>query len=196
MKTHTKISKLRAISLAAMTLVLISLTVIQPPLTKADSSKNFTLDVAEDCTTLAVNSANPLEDPTTNNAIGDTLYVGGAIFPGGTLQSGAQSNSPSDPGSIGRWRSRATLIANFNIQTGFDSSPIAFATMIYSLNNRDSLMSEGLVPDIGSSTDRAVIGGTGAFAGARGEVRLQNLGTNATGCFNYRFSFKLKDNQD
>ncbi len=118
-------------------------------------------------------------------------------YPGGTLHSGTQNNSPDDPGSIGEWRSRATLLANWNDNTNlFDGSPIAFATMLYSLNNgRDSLVSEGLVLNVGLSVKRAVIGGTGSFAAASGEVRHQNLGTNATTCFNYRFTFKLSERE-
>jgi len=177
--------------------VLLTLTLaIRPRSAKAGDDRGFTLDVAEDCdpATAVVNPVNPLEDTTMNNSVGDTLVVTGSIFPGGTLHTGTQSNSPGDPGSLGQWRSRASLIANWTAQTGFESSPIAFATMIYTLNNgRDSIMSEGLVPNIGSATKRVLIGGTGTFSGAAGEVRMENLGTNATGCFNYRFTFKLKD---
>jgi hypothetical protein len=194
MKTRKSVAKSFVILGLAMLLTL-TLT-LQPRSAKAGDDRTFTLDVAEDCNpaTAVVNPANPLEDATMNNSVGDTLVVTGSIFPGGTLHTGSQSNSPADPGSIGQWRSRATLIANWNVQTGFDSSPIAFATMLYTLNNgHDSIMSEGLVPNIGSATKRVLIGGTGAFSGSAGEVRMQNLGTNATGCFNYRFTFKLKD---
>jgi hypothetical protein len=186
----------RTVFVFGLAIVLALALTIHPRPTKAGDDRTFSLDVVEDCNpaTAVVNSANPLEDTTMNNSVGDTLVVTGTIFPGGTLHSGAESNSPGDPGSIRQWRSRATLVANWNAQTGFDASPIAFATMIYTLNNgRDSIMSEGLVPNIGSSTKRAIIGDTGSFSGAGGEVRLQNLGTNVTGCFNYRFTFKLKE---
>ena len=186
-----------ALVLLTSGLVLTAPLVVHPGPIRAESDRTFTIDVAEDCRTGVVNSANPHEDTSVVNSVGDTLIVAGTIYPGGTLHSGTQNNSPDDPGSIGEWRSRATLLANWNGNTNlFDGSPIAFATMLYSLNNgRDSLVSEGLVPNVGLSVKRAVIGGTGSFAAASGEVRHQNLGTNATACFNYRFTFKLSDKE-
>jgi hypothetical protein len=67
--------------------------------------------------------------------------------------------------------------------------------MLYAFpDSASSLLSEGLVPNVGSSEMRAVIGGTGPFSSAGGEVRHENIGTNITGCFNYRFTFALKGN--
>jgi len=161
--------------------------------TRAEENKTFILDVAEDCNDFARNAVDPNEDPA-DLAVGDTVIVGGAIFPGGTLHPGAQGNLPTDPGSIGHWKSRAVVLAHFDHKTQlFSGSPIAFATMLYSLPNDSKLLiSEGLVPDVGLSSERAVIGGTGTFSRASGEVRLDNIGTNGTTCFNYRFTFKLK----
>jgi hypothetical protein len=38
----------------------------------------------------------------------------------------------------------------------------------------------------------AIVGGTGKYDGANGEVREEVLGTNGSGCFNLRFQFSLK----
>jgi hypothetical protein len=162
---------------------------------KADSGVNkaFTIDVAEDCNTAHINPVDPSENTLTDVSPGDTIVVAGTIYPGGTLKSGTQNNLPTDAGSIGQWLSRAVFMVDTNQFLG-GTSPIADATMLYLFrNSSSSLVSEGLVPNIGFSEMRAVIGGTGPFSGAVGEVRHENIGTNGTSCFNYRFTFKLKD---
>ncbi len=193
MKRRSLVS-VKTLVLAGFGLLLIGLGTNHARLTRAEANRTFILDVAEDCNDFTRNAVDPNEDPA-DLAVGDTVIVGGTIFPGGALLPGAQGNLPTDPGSIGHWKSRAVMLAHFDHHTGlFSGSPIAFATMLYSLPNDSRLLiSEGLVPDVGLSTRRAVIGGTGAFSGASGEVRLDNIGTNGTGCFNYRFTFKLKD---
>ena len=155
-------------------------------------SQALTIDVAEDCNAAYVNPVVPNE-PFTEVTPGDTILVTGTIYPGGTLKPGAQSNLPTDPGAIGNWMSRAVFTVD-TIQFNGGVSPIAFATMLYMLpDNSRSLTSEGLVPNVGASAERPVIGGTGKFASARGVVRMENIGTNGTGCFNYRFKFNLGD---
>jgi hypothetical protein len=152
----------------------------------------FYLDVAEDCNAAYTNPVDPKENTATEVAPGDTIVVGGTIYPGGTLKTGAQKNLPTDPGAIGKWLSRAVFVVN-TAQYNGGVSPIAWATMLYMFpDSSASLMSEGLVPNIAHTEQRAVIGGTGIFADAAGQVTHQNLGTNATGCFNYRFTFTLK----
>ena len=161
---------------------------------QAQGDRKFTFDVAEDCFDFVRNAVDPNENPL-DLAIGDTVIVGGPIYPGGTLKAGVQNNLPTDPGSIGRWKSRAVMLANFDhVTNSFNGSPIAFATMLYMFpDDSKSLISEGLVPDFGLSSKRGVIGGTGSYSSAGGEVLLENIGVNGTGCFNYRFTFKLKD---
>ena len=181
----------KSLIIGVLALLIVGLGAFRP--SRADESRTLTIDVAEDCTDIARNAVDPAEDPY-DLAVADTIIVGGTIFPGGTLHPGAQNNLPSDPGSIGHWKSRAVMLANFNHLTGtFSGSPIAMATMLYMLpDDSRSLISEGLVPDMGLSTKRAVIGGTGSFSLASGDVRLDNIGTNGTGCFNYRFTFRLR----
>jgi hypothetical protein len=53
------------------------------------------------------------------------------------------------------------------------------------------LISDG--PHAGSQPQlRVLTGGGGAFSGASGDVREELLGTNLTGLFNQRFTFKIK----
>ncbi|PWT89311.1 MAG: hypothetical protein C5B55_11615 [Blastocatellia bacterium] len=185
-------------SATIMFLVSIGLLVVAliggPTLTRAEGDKTFTVDVTEDCNNAHVNPVVPGE-PFTEVTPGDTIVVTGTIYPGGTLKPGSQSNLPTDPGSIGNWLSRAVFIVDTN-QFNNGESPIAFATMLYMFpHDSKSLVSEGLVPNVGSRTERAVLGGTGSYASSTGQVRMENIGTNGTGCFNYRFSFRLKDQQ-
>jgi hypothetical protein len=151
----------------------------------------FAIDVVEDCNHAYVNAVNPNESAS-DTSPGDTIVVQGTIYPGGTLKSGAQTNLPTAPGAIGKWLSRAVFVVN-TAQFSGGVSPIAFATMLYMFpDSSSSLVSEGLVPNIGATEQRTVIGGTGMFVDAAGQVTHQNLGTNGTGCFNYRFTFTLK----
>jgi hypothetical protein len=152
----------------------------------------FVIDVAEDCNHAYINPVDPKENTATDTSPGDTIVVQGTIYPGGTLKTGAQKNLPTDPGSIGKWLSRAVFVVN-TAQFNGGVSPIAFATMLHTFSDSSStLVSEGLVANVASTEQRAVTGGTGIFADAAGQVAHQNLGTNGTGCFNYRFLFTLK----
>jgi hypothetical protein len=161
---------------------------------QSGNGKHFTIDVVEDCSTTHINPVDSNENTAVDVAPGDTIVVAGTIYPGGTLQPGAQNNLPTDPGSIGKWLSRAVFVVNTTQFFTQGVSPIAYATMLYLFpNSSSSLVSEGLVPNIGASETRAVIGGTGPFSAAAGDVRHDNIGTNGTGCFNYRFTFKLRD---
>ncbi len=51
----------------------------------------------------------------------------------------------------------------------------------------NSHLLSGSVPRV-----HAIVGGTGKYEGASGEVREEVIGTNASGCFNLRFQFSLK----
>ena len=64
---------------------------------------------------------------------GTAFIVNGKIFPGRTLPSGAASNSPSQPGSIGDWICKGFLTADLATQLsgatniGFDNRELALA---------------------------------------------------------------------
>ena len=75
------------------------------------------------------------------------------------------------------------------------TSPAFDTSQIYLLpDETKQLLSEGLEGP--QPTVRAVTGGTGAAKGAAGQVRQELLGTNVTGLFNFRFSFRLRDRSD
>ena len=199
MKSRLKHAATRSLSISTAMLVacVATLTGLVPNPAKAQDTQpqprnNFVIDVVEDCNHAYINPVDPKENTAADVSPGDTIVVQGTIYPGGTLKAGAQTNLPTAPGAIGRWLSRAVFVVN-TAQFSGNVSPIAFATMLYMFpNSSSSLVSEGLVPNIGTAEQRAVIGGTGGFVDASGQVTHQNLGTNGTGCFNYRFTFTLK----
>jgi hypothetical protein len=198
MKSRLKHAAIRSlattmlVACAATLSCLVSTPAQAQPNAPPQARNDFVIDVVEDCNHAYINPVDPKENTATDVAPGDTIVVQGTIYPGGTLKAGAQKNLPTDPGSIGKWLSRAVFVVN-TAQFNGGVSPIAFATMLYMFpDSSSSLVSEGLVPNVAHTEQRAVIGGTGMFSDTAGQVTHQNLGTNGTGCFNYRFTFTLK----
>jgi len=151
----------------------------------------FTIDLAVDCRT-AVSGFNR----------GDLFILNGKLFPAGTLPSGAASNDPTQPvngvAPIGDWlvRGQHALPLPAALASSYGSAPGDFATNYYILDEgRTALIIEvyaflqGQNPSL---TFAAVIGGIGRFSGATGSLQGPPLGTNATGCPNFRTSFNLK----
>jgi hypothetical protein len=166
---------------------ILSTGMVQIAVAQAKSEKTFTLDVACNGNTLALNPADPADPPFSR---GDVAVVTGTIYPESTLPSGVTTSNPTAPGGIGTWRCLFAALAEPPI--------IGAITYYFALveNGEESmLMVQGLnshqwpgsVPRV-----LAVVGGTGKYAGANGEVREEVIGTNGSGCFNLRFQFSLK----
>jgi len=168
---------------------IISIGVIQAEVVQARTKKTFTLDVACDGRTAAVNQVDP--DATTPFLRGDVAVVNGNIYPGDTIPAGFDGTfDPDAVAGIGTWR---CLFASL------DEPPLSGAvTYYFSLdqNSEESMiMVQGLNSHRGpASVPRilAIVGGTGKFVGATGEVREEVIGTNTTGCFNFRYHIKLR----
>jgi hypothetical protein len=152
--------------------------------------QTFTVDIACDARTFKVNRGLPL----INALRGDNFIVHGKIFPGNFIPAGGSETEPGtfdpdSPGSIGDWTCRGTFNFDFpELVAG--AKPHTTSTQTYYFGGEDSLTSDG--PEGGMRVTRAVVGGTGRFAGATGEVVEEAFGTNRTGLFNLRFTFKLK----
>jgi hypothetical protein len=84
-----------------------------------------------------------------------------------------------------------------NTQEAINGVPfVTFVTEFYLFpDHTKSLIADGFGPNIGVSTRRAVLGGTGHFKDAVGELREENIGFNSTGACNLRMTFKLKKAQ-
>lgn len=149
-------------------------------------------DVATDARTFRINRGAPLPDAKR----GDSFIVEGIIYPAGTLPVGGTLLNPgpfnpdTTPGSIGKWVLRGTFNYDFGEIIG-GAEPAVFGTQYFQFNDGRVLVSEG--SHAGSHQQlRAIVGGGGAFSGAVGEVREELIGTNITGLFNQRFTFKIK----
>ena len=170
-----------------MVVLLLAGTVGSYRLFADDDSETFTIDVSCDARTYRQNSAD-LSAAGSNR--GDTFIVQGKIYPGGTIPKGDHVFSPDNPGSIGSWICRGIwLVSSAELTSG--TSPAFDTTQIYLLPDESKqIFSEGLEGP--QPVSRGVVGGTGSMAGIRGQVKQELLGTNETGLFNLRFTFKVK----
>jgi hypothetical protein len=135
---------------------------------------------------------------------GNPFITQGFIYPSGTLkdedgdgvfngviiekdpQSGAEIVKPEFPDKVlGVWICEGKVFA----QEGFNltSGPTVFTVQLYDFKDvsgdfgKQSFLSAGLeLIDIGKGIERAIIGGTGPFKTARGQITQTLLGTNAT----------------
>jgi hypothetical protein len=150
----------------------------------------LTLEVAADCRTF-VNGPNRA----------DVSYGSGKIFPDGTLSSGAAANDPTQPvrgiAPIGDWTTRGQIAFPFppSVAPFYSSTPTFFANQYYMFGDgRTALTVDGYAYFQGQTPIRAlfsVTGGIGEFRGAAGDSFGTTLGTNATGCPNFRATFNL-----
>lgn len=185
---------------------ILSLGAIWTTVAQADSRRQFTLEVAMNSATAGVNFPDV--------GIPQRSLVGifnGNIYPEGTLESGSNGFDPTTDGEIGTWRCLFTGLNDVAFPTGTPQSldfPLTGAVTYYFQLKRtgyDREESMIMVMGLNSHTfdDRdsvsrvlAVVGGTGRFAGATGEVRETVLGRNSTGARNLRFRFRLRGVRD
>jgi hypothetical protein len=157
-----------------------------------DHSERFIVDVAVDHETFAIvpSTGLVLHPEAVGPNRGTPFIVNGTIFPGGTLQTGAGLGDPNQPGSIGAWICKGIFTSDLGTaDIGFNT------TQLFQFNgDADAIWTEGLeagLGKIGVVTHRTILGGTGRFQGAEGEVIQEALGTNVTGTPNVRLTFKI-----
>jgi hypothetical protein len=184
------------VSLFALALVATLPLQITPTPAKAqdrDDEKTFSVDVAIDGSTLALNNNDPA-DP--NNPVrGTTFTVRGKIFPGGTIPAGITPFDPNQAGSIGTWVCTGVFLADVGdifsskVKIAFHTSQIFLFT-----DDENALFTEGLEGSVGNTTHRVVVGGTGKYQDLIGQERQETIGLNSNGkgLFDLHFTFKLK----
>ena len=152
----------------------------------------FTLDVAVDHATFAIvpSTGLVLQPEAAGPNRGTPFIVDGKVFPGGTLHKGAGMGDPNQVGSIGTWICKGVFTSDLATEDiGFDTTQ-----MFLFGGDGNAIWTEGLeagLGKIGVITHRAILGGTGQFRGAQGEVIQEALGTNASGTPNIRVTFKI-----
>jgi hypothetical protein len=170
-----------------------------PAVVHAASPNVLTLDVAVDCRTVVAG---------TNR--GDTFFINGKLFPGGTLLPGAQTNDPTMAVNgvqpIGDYAVRgqhAISLVNGQaiypfppeIVAAYQSIPLGHATAYFLLNGgKTALITEGydLPPFRPTHALMAIVGGIGGYSGVAGDILFNILGTNGTGCANSRAIFNIQ----
>jgi hypothetical protein len=158
-----------------------------PSEAEASDPHTLTFDVACDCRTGSPGFF--------GGKRGDVFIINGKIFPAGTLPSGAASNDPTQPvngvSSIGDWSCRGQLAGEFppDIAPAYSSTPFAWNTQYFLLKG-GALTAEGYATPTGELL--SVTGGIRSFSGASGFIVEAPFGTNATGCPNFRATFRLQ----
>src|SRR5262252_2761163 len=154
---------------------------------------SFTVDVAVEQETFAIIPSTGLvlnpQAPGPNR--GTTFIVEGTVFPGGTLEKGAGLGDPKQPGGIGIWSCKGFFTSVLGTEdVGFNTTQ-----MFQFDGDADAIWTEGLEAGLGKMgviTHRAIVGGTGRFEGAQGEVIQEALGTNVGGTPNIRLTFRIQ----
>ena len=215
--------KILGVSLLALGLVVPGLTQVtdsyswgseEEKAASPSSERRFTVDVAVDGRTLRFTRGITYQEA----GRGDTSVVFGPVYPAGTLPTGAASNSPDAPGSIGVWTFRATLTYDGGVSRGSGLeaccglpavetpplwiqarrgrpgvvdvfSQLGMGTAHYQFDSGGTLVVDG--PVSRPTGVVAVVGGIGAFSGATGELTGVAIGTNSTGYPNLRITFRL-----
>ena len=188
-----KKSLLSVFALVVLVAVVPQITPMPAMAQDGNNARTFTVDVAIDGSTLALNNNDPA-DPT-NPIRGTTFTVTGKIFPGGTIPAGITPFDPNQPGSIGTWVCSGVFVADASeIFSG--KQIIAFHTnqIFMFTDDHNALFTEGLEGSVGTTTHRIVAGGTGTFRGLVGQERQETIGLNLNGkgLFDIRFTFNLK----
>lgn len=147
----------------------------------------FTVDVAED---LAGKFVPTLVRPEhTQPERGSFFVTEGRIFPAGTIQGDGASFDPNRSGHIGVWYCRGTHLVSASEIPAASVWVDTAQLFVLGRQAKEQLSTEGIE---GSGTVRRVVtGGTGNFAGWRGEQQQTFLGFNPTGGVNLRVTFTL-----
>jgi len=194
-----------ALAMCTGSALVAGLFVVGGPLSKTatahpedDSFFKFTVEVYEDGSTYKQVNVDPNEGQKTFSK-GDLSYIEGVLYRKGTLQPGKSDPSP-DARTIGTYRYRGVNTAD--LQDFLDAvadnpkAPriLGFMTETYGFPDDDSeIITEGAWPNAHHAVHRAVIGGTGRFAGVVGEAYEENIGENTRdGNCNLRVTFKLR----
>lgn len=175
--------------LAAAAAMLTAVSFAAAPLAAAGDREPivFTVDVAED---LAGKFVPTLVRPEhTQPERGSFFVTEGRVFPAGTIQGDGASFDPNRSGHIGVWYCRGTHLVSASEIPAASVWVDTAQLFVLGRQAKEQLSTEGIE---GSGTVRRVVtGGTGNFAGWRGEQQQTFLGFNPTGGVNLRVTFTL-----
>lgn len=151
---------------------------------QAGAADEAIFDVALDGASIRYVKASP-GHPDGLPMTGDTFVMFGSIFPVGTFDRG--DLNPDQAGVIGRWICRGS----FYVDLASGEVPHAITTVMHVLGQglsaaggpiaaaHDAIVHEGFESGLPETT-RAIVGGTGEYAGIQGEVVQVARGANDT----------------
>jgi hypothetical protein len=153
-------------------------------------------DVAEDMTRFVFDEEGPVYEDGMP-AHGNPFITQGYIYPKGTLNGSngvLASGQPEFPDKVlGTWICRGWFLGDAAHAT---SGPWVITTQIYNFGEElgnTTLVTEGYeLADIGVPILRAITGGTGEYAGARGEAEQIFLGFNESEGVNLSFAVEVQ----
>ncbi len=146
----------------------------------------FTIDVAEDMDKFV----EPRVPVGTEPLRGSFFVTEGNIYAAGTISKGnSEQFDPNTPGAIGTWFCKGTFLV---AGSEFDKAAAAVLTdQLFLLpNDKRSIATTGT--EGAEPTVRAVVGGTGPYAGYVGEQQQEFLGFNKSGGVNLRVTIRLR----
>jgi hypothetical protein len=204
-KCHNRVRMGRRNGLVIPLLVLAAGTAVFSSGVRAAHDEDvFTVDVATDPVNYQqINVDNKPGSPEVFSR-GDTFIENGTVYPGNSIARGTPGNSPTDPGSIGKYLLRATCtqsldqfekaVAEKDSNQKTAAPEISFGTELFTFADGSTILTDGPWPNAYRSTTRIVLGGTGRFQNVVGQVTEENIGENAAlnlGFCNLRVTFHL-----
>lgn len=165
-------------------------------------TKIIAFEVAENGTRFVFDESPLHEDATP--AYGNPFITEGYIYPSGTIQcdDGGECTGTNPDGSaqfpdqvVGRWTCRGWFVGNgMKTETG----PIVITTQLYDFGDipgNITIVSEGFeLIDFNVAVKRAITGGTGKFALARGVAKQALLGFNESMGVSLQLELKVRKN--
>ena len=189
-------SRTKTFTLVAGMLGSLSLGALLPLVAPPKVAQQFSVEVSINIDANGTNPGGPPEgEPSEGRST--IVVVDGSIYPEGTIPEGEKIFDPLTPGGIGTWRCHFAYL-------GLDDAPLVGAVSYYFLfdpvgkeTEESMLVVQGInshiAPDESIRRVFAVVGGTGRYSGATGEVLEEVFGTNEQGSSNARFHFRLRD---
>jgi hypothetical protein len=162
------------------------------------ASDVLTFDIAENAAWF-VSQQEPVFEEDGYPAYGNPFLTQGYIYPGGTLNGSngvLENGEPEFPDQvIGRWVCRGWVYAADGFHA--ESGALVVTSQVFQLGQSvgaESLMTEGFdLADINRANERAVVGGTGQYVGARGVQVETLLGYNRTQGVDFHVELHLED---
>ena len=180
--------------LVSVLAIIVAAVSIPATLAKSDKVRVLEFDVSEDMSRFVFDQDVAFEDGMP--AHGSTFVTQGYIYEAGTLTDSngtLPDGSPEFPDKvIGQWTCRGVFVGD---GAHAESGAWVITTQLLNFGGMlgvNTLVTEGYeIADFNQLITRAITGGTGEYANARGEGHQELLGFNASEGVNLRFSLEI-----